>query len=168
MSELEPAIKAVYVENYDMDFAKLMVPGVDVWLNTPRQPDEASGTSGMKAALNGVPSLSILDGWWIEGCVEGKTGWAVGTIDGSPEDDAPSLYAQLERIVPLYYHEPERFAEVMRFAIALNGSYFTTERMVREYVINAYRDAATPQPTAASTSRSLSVFDAVERRREAR
>jgi len=151
MRELEPAIKAVYVENYEMAFAKLMVPGVDVWLNTPRRPEEASGTSGMKAALNGVPSLSILDGWWVEGCVEGKTGWAVGTIDGSPDGDAPSLYAQLERIVPLFYHEPERFAEIMRFAISLNGSYFTTERMVREYVINAYREAATPTEGSRAT-----------------
>ncbi len=151
MQEIEPTIKAVYVENYDMAFAKLMVPGVDVWLNTPRRPEEASGTSGMKAALNGVPSLSILDGWWIEGCVEGKTGWAVGTIDGSPEGDAPALYAQLERIVPLYYHEPEQFAEIMRFAIALNGSYFTTERMVREYVVNAYREAAVPKEIIGST-----------------
>ena len=144
MRELAPTIRAVYVENYEMSFAKLMVPGVDVWLNTPRRPEEASGTSGMKAALNGVPSLSILDGWWIEGCVEDKTGWAVGTIDGSPDGDAPALYAQLERIVPLFYHEPEQFAEIMRFAISLNGSYFTTERMVREYVINAYREAAVP------------------------
>ena len=150
MREIEPTIRAIYVENYDMAFAKLMVPGVDVWLNTPRRPEEASGTSGMKAALNGVPSLSVLDGWWIEGCVEGKTGWAVGTIDGSPDGDAPALYAQLERIVPLYYHEPEQFAEIMRFAIALNGSYFTTERMVREYVVNAYREAATPQEGVAS------------------
>lgn len=150
MRELEPSIRAVYVENYDMAFAKVLVPGVDVWLNTPRRPEEASGTSGMKAALNGVPSLSILDGWWIEGCVEGRTGWAVGTIDGSPDDDAPSLYAQLERIVPRFYAEPERFAEIMRFAIALNGSYFTTERMVREYVINAYREAANPTVAAAA------------------
>jgi starch phosphorylase len=145
MQELGPAIRAVYVENYDMGFAKLLVPGVDVWLNTPRRPEEASGTSGMKAALNGVPSVSILDGWWIEGCVEGKTGWAIGTRDGSSDEDAAALYAQLEHIVPLFYHEPEHFAEVMRFAIALNGSYFTTERMVREYVVNAYREAASPR-----------------------
>ena len=127
-----------------MGLAAQLCAGADIWLNTPVKPLEASGTSGMKAALNGVPSLSILDGWWIEGCVEGKTGWAVGTIDGSPEGDAPDLYAQLERIVPLFYHEPEKFAEIMRFAISLNGSYFTTERMIREYVINAYRESATP------------------------
>lgn len=141
MAALDPAkIRALYIENYDMAFAKLMVPGVDLWLNTPRRPEEASGTSGMKAALNGVPSLSVVDGWWVEGLVEGKTGWAVGAIDGSIEDDAPALYRQLgERIVPLYYQHPERYAEVMRFAIALNGSYFTTERMIREYAVNAYR-----------------------------
>ena len=144
MQAAAPEIRAVYVENYDMDFAKMLVPGVDVWLNTPRRPEEASGTSGMKAALNGVPSLSILDGWWIEGCVDERTGWPVGTLDGSPDDDGPALYEQLEKIVPRYYHEPERFAEIMRYAIAINGSYFTTERMVREYITNAYREASTP------------------------
>jgi glycogen phosphorylase len=142
MKALRGAIRAVYVENYDMTFAKHMIPGVDLWLNTPRRPEEASGTSGMKAALNGVPSLSILDGWWVEGWVDGKTGWAVGTLDGSPDEDAPSLYAQLERIVSMYYHDTARYADIMRYAIALNGSYFTTERMVHEYVINAYREAA--------------------------
>ena len=142
MKELRGTIRAVYVENYDMAFAKHMIPGVDLWLNTPRRPEEASGTSGMKAALNGVPSLSILDGWWVEGCVDGKTGWAVGTIDGSPDDDAPSLYNRLERITSMYYHDTRRYAEIMRYAIALNGSYFTTERMVHEYVVNAYRGAA--------------------------
>jgi starch phosphorylase len=149
MREIEPAIRAVYVENYDMAFAKLIVPGVDVWLNTPRRPEEASGTSGMKAALNGVPSLSILDGWWIEGCVEGRTGWAVGSIDGSPDDDAPALFEQLERIIPRYYAEPEWFAEIMRLSIAINGSYFTTQRMVHEYAINAYSPVARTQRDAA-------------------
>jgi glycogen phosphorylase len=147
MQVAAPEVQAVYVENYDMEFAQLLVPGVDIWLNTPRRPEEASGTSGMKAALNGVPSLSILDGWWIEGCVDGKTGWPVGTLDGSPDNDGPALYAQLERIVPRYYREPERYAEIMRYAIAINGSYFTTERMVREYITNAYQKAATPTPT---------------------
>lgn len=149
METLRGTIRAVYVENYDMAFAKHMIPGVDLWLNTPRRPEEASGTSGMKAALNGVPSLSILDGWWVEGCVDGKTGWAVGTLDGSPDEDAPSLYARLEQIVSMYYHDTTRYAEIMRYAIALNGSYFTTERMVREYVVNAYREAATPSGAGA-------------------
>jgi glycogen phosphorylase len=145
MDALRGSIRAVYIENYDMAFAKRLVPGVDLWLNTPRRPEEASGTSGMKAALNGVPSLSILDGWWIEGHVEGKTGWSVGGTDGSADDDVPSLYHKLdERIVPLFYHDPAGYAEVMRYAIVLNGSYFTTERMVHEYLLNAYREAATP------------------------
>jgi glycogen phosphorylase len=147
MQAAAPEIPAVYVENYDMEFAQVLVPGVDVWLNTPRRPEEASGTSGMKAALNGVPSLSILDGWWIEGCVDDRTGWPVGTLDGSPDNDGPALYAQLEKIVPRYYHKPERYAEIMRYAIAINGSYFTTERMVHEYVTNAYGEAAAPRPS---------------------
>jgi glycogen phosphorylase len=107
---------------------------------------EASGTSGMKAALNGVPSLSILDGWWIEGCIEGVTGWAIGGLpdpgdgdeDRSPRD-AASLYDKLERVVvPLFYRDRERFIDVMRHAIALNGSFFNTQRMVVQYVTKAY------------------------------
>jgi starch phosphorylase len=96
----------------------------------------------MKAALNGVPSLSILDGWWIEGNVEGRTGWGVGSLDGSPDDDAAALYRKLDAVVALYYRDPAGFDEVRRYAISVNGSYFTTERMVREYAINAYGDAA--------------------------
>ncbi len=137
-------VRALYLPNYDMALAKKFVAGVDVWLNTPRRPEEASGTSGMKAALNGVPSLSILDGWWIEGCVEGRTGWAVGGLYGAPEDDAAALYRALDAAVALYYKDPTGFDDVRRNAISLNGSYFTTERMVREYVVNAYRDAAIP------------------------
>ncbi len=136
-------VRAVYLANYDMALAKQLVAGVDVWLNTPRRPEEASGTSGMKAALNGVPSVSILDGWWIEGNVDGRTGWAVGGTDGSPDDDAAALYRTLDRVVGLYYADPRAFDDVRRYAVAVNGSYFTTERMVREYVVNAYRDAAT-------------------------
>ncbi len=135
-------IRAVYLQNYDMTLAKKLVAGVDVWLNTPRRPEEASGTSGMKAALNGVPSLSILDGWWIEGNIEGRTGWAVGGVDGSPDDDAAALYRALDTVVALYYTDPAGFDDVRRYAISVNGSYFTTERMVREYAINAYGDAA--------------------------
>jgi starch phosphorylase len=143
-------VRALYLPNYDMTLAKKLVAGVDVWLNTPRRPEEASGTSGMKAALNGVPSLSILDGWWIEGCVEGRTGWAVGPLDGSPDDDAAALYRTLDRVLALYYRDPAGFDAVRRYAIEVNGSYFTTERMVREYAINAYGDAVlTVDPTAA-------------------
>lgn len=139
---LEGSVKVVYVPDYDMRWALLMISGADVWLNTPHRPFEASGTSGMKAALNGVPSLSILDGWWIEGCVEGSTGWAIGKEEDLPEDhgaEAASLYDKLEKvIVPLFYKRPEAFAEVMRSAIALNGSFFNTERMMDQYLSNAY------------------------------
>jgi len=143
---LKPDVKLVYLENYDLELAKLVTAGVDVWLNTPQAPLEASGTSGMKAALNGVPSLSILDGWWIEGCIEGETGWAIGgkyrpeqnQADRS-SDDAVSLYDKLERVVlPLYYRDHDGFAEVMRHCISLNGSFFYTQRMVQQYVVKAY------------------------------
>jgi glycogen phosphorylase len=123
-----------------MHWAKLLTSGVDIWLNTPHRPYEASGTSGMKAALNGVPSLSVLDGWWIEGHFEGVTGWAVGTDkDSAPEAEVLSLYDKLERVIlPLYYARPRAFAEVMRSAIAVNGSFFNTQRVVSQYVMNAY------------------------------
>ena len=139
-------MEIVYLENYDMGIARLLTAGVDVWLNTPLPPLEACGTSGMKAALNGVPSLSILDGWWLEGCFEGVTGWSIGdhhVSDASGADrnahDARSLYEQLEHVVaPLFYRHRPRFLEVMRFAIALNGSFFNTQRMVQQYVLKAY------------------------------
>lgn len=150
---LSQHIKVVYVEGYDARWGKLLTSGVDVWLNTPQRPYEASGTSGMKAALNGVPSLSILDGWWIEGCVEGVTGWAIGHGNGVSEDssiEAASLYDKLElSVMPMFYARPDAFAEVMRSAIALNASFFHTQRMLRQYVSNAYfpeepaRDLAT-------------------------
>jgi starch phosphorylase len=139
---LEHDLKIVYLENYDMELGGLMTAGVDVWLNTPQPPLEASGTSGMKAALNGVPSLSVLDGWWIEGCIEGITGWAIG--DGKHEEGdaskvAFSLYDKLEHVVlPLFYQTRERFLEVMLHAIALNGSFFNTHRMMQQYVLKAY------------------------------
>lgn len=142
---LKKEIKIVYLENYDMELAKLMVSGVDLWLNTPQQPMEASGTSGMKAAMNGIPSLSVLDGWWIEGHIEGVTGWAIGESikenggGGDWAKDAASLYHQLENIImPMFYKERNRFIEVMIHSIALNGSFFNTQRMIQEYVLNAY------------------------------
>jgi len=136
-------IPMAFLEHYDMEIARFMAAGVDVWLNTPQPPMEASGTSGMKAALNGVPSLSVLDGWWIEGCIEGVTGWAIDGIrideSGSRADDAASLYDKLERIIlPLYYEEPDRYLDVMRHCIALNGSFFNTHRMIEQYVLKAY------------------------------
>ncbi len=134
-------IRSAYVENYDMKWGKLLTSGVDLWLNNPMRPQEASGTSGMKAALNGVPSFSVVDGWWIEGYIEGVTGWAIGSSDIA--EDLPSevaaLYDKLEReIVPMFYGRPTRYLEVMRSAIALNGSFFNTQRMLQQYVANAY------------------------------
>ena len=138
-------VRVVYLENYDLTLGKLLCSGVDVWLNTPLRPQEASGTSGMKAALNGVPSLSVLDGWWIEGHIEGVTGWSIGESGDTENDsnaEAASLYEKLERtILPLYYHEPEKFAQIMRSAIALNGSFFNTQRMISQYARNAYQRA---------------------------
>jgi starch phosphorylase len=138
-------IKLVYLHNYDVRAARLMVAGVDLWLNTPKPPMEASGTSGMKAAHNGVPSLSIYDGWWLEGCVEGVTGWGIGPrardAQHSDGDDARDLYATLEeRILPVYRHDSGRWAEIMRSSIALNASFFNTHRMLQEYYIQAYRE----------------------------
>jgi len=144
---LKGKISIAYLEEYDMALAKKLIAGVDVWLNTPQPPLEASGTSGMKAAMNGVPQLSMLDGWWIEGCIEGVTGWAIGysgnnaAADGADERafDAQALYNKLETVIlPLYYRDQERFIDVMRNAIALNGSFFNTERMVDQYVRKAY------------------------------
>ncbi len=142
--ELDGEIPVVYLEDYDMELGAYVCAGVDLWLNTPEQPMEASGTSGMKAALNGVPSLSVLDGWWIEGHVEGVTGWSIGDDpwDGhvSAEEEGDSLYSKLEStIVPMFYGARERYNEVMRSAIELNGSFFNTERMVRQYATDAYR-----------------------------
>jgi starch phosphorylase len=145
IQSLKGAIKVVYVENYDLELAKQLTAGVDVWLNTPQPPLEASGTSGMKAALNGVPSLSVLDGWWIEGAIEGVTGWSIGPNEratGAVQDhskDAQSLYEKLEQvIIPLFYQDRRGFVEVMRHAIALNGSFFNTHRMLQQYVLKAY------------------------------
>ena len=131
-------LKIVYLENYDWALGAQLTAGVDVWVNTPRRPYEASGTSGMKAALNGVPSLSILDGWWIEGCIEGVTGWAIE--DGATDaDEAEALYRKLESaVVPLYLDAPEKWAHLMRNTLAFNGSYFNTNRMVKQYTRNAY------------------------------
>lgn len=142
---LRNKINVVYLEHYDIELARLITAGVDLWLNTPEPPLEASGTSGMKAALNGVPSLSILDGWWIEGHIEGVTGWSIGRNangDGEPVNrvkDAVSLYDKLEQtVIPAYYHDGNRFTEVMRHCIALNGSFFHSHRMILQYVMKAY------------------------------
>ena len=145
---LRGKIRIAYLSNYDMTLAKLLCPGVDVWLNTPLPPMEASGTSGMKAAVNGVPSLSVLDGWWIEGHVEDVTGWSIGDrIEGglgsSGDMDArhaAALYDKLEqKVLPCFYRDRDRFTDIMRHAIALNGGFFNTQRMMAQYLHNAYR-----------------------------
>ena len=142
---LKKAVHIVFLDNYNMEVAGKITAGVDLWLNTPQFPLEASGTSGMKAALNGVPSLSILDGWWVEGHIEGVTGWAIGRLRQSGDEsldnaaDAESLYDKLEHVIlPLYYNERHKFLSVMQHAIAINGSFFNTQRMVQQYVTDAY------------------------------
>lgn len=135
-------VRLVYLENYDLELAKYLCSGVDLWLNTPRRPQEASGTSGMKAACNGVPSFSVLDGWWVEGHVEGVTGWSLLDQPELPADESlevDGMYDKLEKLIlPLYYSLPRAWAKVMRSAIALNASFFNTQRVVSQYVRNAY------------------------------
>jgi starch phosphorylase len=142
---LRPEVSLVFLENYDWEMARMLTSGVDVWLNTPQPPMEASGTSGMKAALNGIPSLSILDGWWLEGCIEAVTGWAIGDSHINEDAaegtrlDATAFYDTLERVVlPCFYEQRDAFIRIMRQAIALNASHFNTQRMVEEYVVKAY------------------------------
>jgi len=142
-ADLGNTVPIVYLEEYDMALAKYLCAGVDLWLNSPQKPHEASGTSGMKAALNGVPSLSVLDGWWLEGHVEGVTGWSIGD-DSEPESDPAkeiaSLYDKLEYVIlPMFYGRPTAFAAVMRSVIALNASFFNAQRMLLQYVENAYQ-----------------------------
>jgi starch phosphorylase len=140
--ELMGDVKILYLANYDMEIAGKLTAGVDLWLNTPKRPLEASGTSGMKAALNGVPNFSVLDGWWLEGHIEGITGWSIGSflVDSDDGDqDARDIYDKLERvIIPMFYREREKWLDVMRHGIALNASFFNTQRMIQQYVLNAY------------------------------
>ncbi|HEX3377661.1 MAG TPA: alpha-glucan family phosphorylase, partial [Candidatus Acidoferrales bacterium] len=150
-ASLSDVIRTVYVENYDMRWGRLITSGVDLWLNTPMRPQEASGTSGMKAALNGVPSFSVVDGWWAEGHIEGVTGWSIGSSElaEDPSIEMAALYDKLEReIVPMFYGRPNRYTEIMRNTIALNGSFFNTQRMLLQYISNAYkmnREVAVPE-----------------------
>lgn len=139
--KLKNKVKIVYLPNYDMAMAMKLVAGVDIWLNTPLKPYEASGTSGMKAAHNGVPNLSVLDGWWIEGWIEGYTGWAIGTLEetSDPKKDAEDLYYKLSsEILPLFYENRHIWTKIMKNAITMNAYYFNTHRMVRFYVTEAY------------------------------
>ena len=142
---LKKTIQVVFLDNYNMEVGGRITAGADLWLNTPQFPLEASGTSGMKAAMNGVPSLSILDGWWVEGCIEGVTGWAIGELRHSGDErldnnaDSESLYDKLEHVIlPMFYNERHRFLSVMQHAIAINGSFFNTQRMVQQYITDAY------------------------------
>jgi starch phosphorylase len=144
---LRKAVTVVFLDEYNLELGGLITSGVDLWLNTPQYPLEASGTSGMKAALNGVPSLSILDGWWVEGHIEGITGWSIGeprrpgsvaTVTDNMSE-AQSLYSKLEYVIlPMFYKESGRYLQVMQHAIAINGSFFNTQRMVQQYVTEAY------------------------------
>jgi starch phosphorylase len=144
--ELGEDIPVVYLENYDMDLALRLVSGVDVWLNTPLRPREASGTSGMKAAHNGVVNFSVLDGWWIEGHIENFTGWSIGPeptevclVENDGGQDAASLYQKLEdRVIPVYYNERHTWVRMMQNAIGKNAYFFNTHRMMRRYVTDAY------------------------------
>jgi len=141
---LKTDIKIAYLEDYNIELGKMITSGVDLWLNTPLKPREASGTSGMKASLNGVPNFSVLDGWWIEGCIEGITGWSIGTKlaeENSDKKDAEDLYAKLENIIiPMFYKYREQWLNIMQYSIAFNASFFNTHRMVHQYVLNAYLD----------------------------
>lgn len=142
--QLSGTIPVLFLEDYDLALGKYLCAGVDLWLNTPQKPDEASGTSGMKAAFNGVPSLSVLDGWWIEGHFEGVTGWSIGQLlpEVSTIREADSLYSKLENvIVPMFYRQPTAFDEVRQSAIAINASYFNTKRMMLQYLEHAYMPA---------------------------
>lgn len=144
--KLRGKLDCVYLENYNMEVASCLIPGVDLWLNNPLRPLEASGTSGMKAALNGVPNFSVLDGWWIEGHIEGVTGWSIGPPPtestanlNSSQEDVLDLYEKLEKtIIPMYYHERSKWIGIMKNAIGKNAYYFNTHVMMRRYVTEAY------------------------------
>ncbi|MEG1641666.1 MAG: alpha-glucan family phosphorylase [Synergistaceae bacterium] len=144
--EINKEVKVVFLENYNMSSAKLLVAGTDVWLNTPVRPREASGTSGMKCVHNGVINFSVLDGWWIEGCIDGVTGWSIGAKPDEKDrsgynevDDINDMYYKLENIIiPTYYDNRGKWLEIMKATIAINASYFNTHRVVKEYCEKAY------------------------------
>lgn len=140
-------VKIVYLTNYRMHLGAMLTAGVDLWLNTPVRPREASGTSGMKAVHNGVPNFSVLDGWWIEGHVEGITGWSIGPeasesnlVSYDENEDIEDMYNKLENvIIPTFYDDHDKWIDIMKQAIAQNAAYFNTHRMVEEYLVKAYR-----------------------------
>ncbi|MBI4824444.1 MAG: alpha-glucan family phosphorylase [Nitrospirae bacterium] len=141
---LKGKINIAYLKNYDMQIALKMVSGVDLWLNTPQRPLEASGTSGMKASHNGVINFSVLDGWWIEGHIEDYTGWSIGQAGVTPgvssdEQDVEDLYQKLQNvIIPRFYNDRHTWIKMMENAIGKNAYYFNTHRMMRRYVTEAY------------------------------
>ncbi len=140
MRQLAGKIPMAFLENYDLDLAGRLVAGSDIWLNTPLPPLEASGTSGMKAAINGVLNLSVLDGWWIEGCIEGVTGWAIGGDNpGKDSEHAVDLYQKLEEaVLPLYYRNRPGWIWMMKQSIAKLATRFSSYRMMRRYAAEAY------------------------------
>lgn len=146
ITALKNDIKIVYLQDYNLNMAKKIIAGVDVWLNTPQRPLEASGTSGMKAAHNGVINFSILDGWWIEGHVEGYTGWSIGpspfeekSIENHIQEEIDDLYNKLEYIIlPTYYHHRDEWIQIMKNSISNLASYFNTHRMMKRYITEAY------------------------------
>jgi starch phosphorylase len=146
IKELKKKIKIVYLANSDIEMAKKLTSGCDVWLNTPQRPMEASGTSGMKAAHNGVINFSILDGWWLEGFVEGVTGWSIGPGPGEkikPDEsyrrELADLYNKLEyTVLPMYYNQRDEWMNMMENSIGKIAYYFNTHRMMRRYVLYAY------------------------------
>lgn len=143
IKDLHDVIPITYLENYDMNIAKMLVSGVDLWLNTPQKPREASGTSGMKATLNGVLNFSVLDGWWIEGNIEGITGWSIGGLEveeNSHQKCVDDLYSKLEQIMNLFYGDRKSWIKMMKNSISLNGSFFNSHRMIQQYITNAYWD----------------------------
>jgi starch phosphorylase len=142
IKNLRDDIHIVYIEDYDMDIAKKLVSGADLWLNTPLKPMEASGTSGMKATLNGVLNFSVLDGWWIEGHIEGITGWSIGGLEteNNLHSCVEDLYTKLEQIMDLFYKDRKSWIEMMKNAISLNASFFNSHRMIQQYIMNAYWD----------------------------
>jgi starch phosphorylase len=146
IERLKGQINIAYLENYNMEMAAKLTAGVDVWLNTPLPPYEASGTSGMKAAHNGVINFSVLDGWWIEGCVEGLTGWAIGpspkqwlSEQETREKEIDDLYNKLRYlIIPKFYEQRDSWINLMRNSIGKVAYYFNTHRMMRSYATDAY------------------------------
>lgn len=137
--------QVVFLENYDMEIGKALTRGADIWLNNPRRPLEACGTSGMKAAMNGIMNLSTLDGWWAEACQHGENGWAIGddkvyaNSDEHDKRDAESLYQVLSKeVIPTYYDNRKRWISMMQASISTTKETFCAETMVKHYYQKLY------------------------------